>query len=105
MTCYYLRSRERSGELIEKVTSDAITSIEMNLLFLLNLEVNRPDILKPISYSMRYARLLCIFLIGMLTLPFDLLLYMPSIDCVESLEILALLLGLFTRYRIRYTAY
>ena len=88
---YYLHSRERSGELIEEVTLDAIVSIEMNLLFLLNLEVKKPDILKPMSHSMRYARLLCIFLIGMLTLSFDLLLYMPNIGCIDSYRILALL--------------
>jgi len=75
---------ERSGELIEEVTLDAIVSIEMNLLFLLNLEVKKPDILKPMSHSMRYARLLCIFLIGS--------------DAFLDIRIKNLLTSLFTLY-------
>eukprot|EP00794_Sanderia_malayensis_P020498 gene20498-22515_t len=55
---------ELSGEVITQLNADAVRTLEKTLLFILLLEVSRPDVLQNIPPTIRLVRLFCIFLIG-----------------------------------------
>lgn len=56
--------RELDGNVIDTMTAGAVKSIEMNLLFLLILEMNKPEVLQSIPDSAKLVRIFCVFLIG-----------------------------------------
>ena len=50
--------------MISSLTSNALEAIKRNLLFVLLLEVWRPETCFGISMTMKLSRILCVFLTG-----------------------------------------